>query len=45
MRSMDFALPGGWHATVFLSWGSVAIMVLVAVAFGWLLKTTVLARR
>jgi hypothetical protein len=45
MRSIDFALAGGWHATVFLSWVSLTILVVLAVAFVWLLKTTVLARR
>ncbi|MGH9408448.1 MAG: hypothetical protein ACRD1V_03250 [Vicinamibacterales bacterium] len=38
MRSVDFALPGGWHATIFHPWGTLAIALIVLVACGLLLK-------
>jgi hypothetical protein len=38
MQTLDFAFPGGWHVTIFHPWGSLAIALIVIVAWGMLLK-------
>jgi hypothetical protein len=45
MRTLDFSLPGGWHATLFLPWGRVTMAIVLVVACGLLLKAGYLVRR
>jgi len=41
MQTMDFALPGGWHVTLFHPWGLLTIALMLIVACGLRLRVLV----